>query len=70
MGHSAVCRDLSVDVTALLLVQVNLRLQDIYFLSLTFELSSEQVLLHLDVALFLFVLVVENVLIVAIKLSI
>ena len=70
MSHTTVCSDLRVDVTALLLVQVNLRLQDINFFCLTFKLGSEQVFLHLDVALFFLVLIIENVLVIAIKLTV
>ena len=68
MGHATVRSDLGVNVTALLLVQVDLSLEDIDFFGLTFELSPEQVFLHLDVALLLLVLIIENVLVIAIKL--
>ena len=70
MSHTTVRCNLRVDVTALLLVQVNLRLQDINFFCLTFKLGSEQVFLHLDVALFFLVLIIENVLVIAIKLTV
>lgn len=70
MGHSTVRRNLSVDVTALLLVQVDLRLQDVDFLCLTLQLGSKQVFLHLDIALLLLILVVEDVLVIAIELAV
>jgi len=70
VGHSTVRRNLSVDVTALLLVQVDLRLQDVDLLCLTLQLGSKQVFLHLDITLLLFILVVEDVLVITIKLAI
>ena len=68
MRHATVRSDLGVNVAALLLVQVDLCLQDIDFLRLTFELSPEQVFLHLDVALLLLIFIIENILVIAIKL--
>ena len=70
MGDTTVSGNLGVDVTTLLLIQVDFCLQDVDLLRLTFKLCSEQVLLHLDVALLLLVLIVEDVLVIAIKLSI
>jgi len=57
-------------MATLLLVEVDLCLEDVDLLSLRLKLSSEEVLLHLDVALLLFILVVEDVLVVAIQLTV
>ena len=67
---STVSGDLSVDMATLLLVEVDLCLEDVDLLSLRLKLSSEEVLLHLDVALLLLILVVEDVLVVAIQLTV
>lgn len=70
VGNSAVRRDLSVDVTTLLLVEVDLRLQDLDFLRLRLQLGTEDVLLHLDVTLLFLILVVEDLLVRAVELTV
>ena len=67
---SAVRCHLRVDVASFLLVEVDFCLQDIDFLSLRLKLGSKYVFLHLDITLFLFILVVEDLLIRAIQLTI
>jgi len=70
MGHSTVRCDLRVDMTTLLLIEIDLSLEDVNFLGLTLKLCPEEVFLHLDVAFLLLILVVEDVLVVAIELTV
>ena len=70
MGNTAVCGDLSVDVAALLLVEIDLGLEDVDLLGLALKLRTEEVLLHLDVSLFFLVLIIKDVLVVAIQLTV
>ena len=70
MSDTAVCGDLSVDVAALLLVEIDLGLEDVDLLGLALKLRTEEVLLHLDVSLFFLVLIIEDVLVVAIQLTV
>ena len=70
VGHTAVGGDLGVDVASLLLVEIDLSLEDVDLLGLAFELRTEEVLLHLDVSLLFFVLIIEDVLVVAIQLTV
>ena len=70
VGHTAVCGDLGVDVASLLLVEIDLSLEDVDLLGLALELRTEEVLLHLDVSLLFLVLIIEDVLVVAIQLTV
>lgn len=70
MGHSTVSCDLSVDMTTLLLIEIDLSLKDVDLLGLTLKLCPEEVFLHLDIAFLLLVLVVEDVLVVTVKLTV
>ena len=62
--------DLGVDVATLLLVEIDLSLEDVDLLGLALELRTEEVLLHLDVSLFFLVLIIEDILVVAIQLTV
>ena len=62
--------DLGVDVATLLLVEIDLGLEDVNLLGLALELRTEEVLLHLDVSLLFLVLIIEDVLVVAIQLTV
>ena len=68
VGYTAVSRNLSVDMSTLLLVEIDLRLQNVDLLSLALKLRTEQVLLHLDLLLVFLVLVAEQLLVGAVQL--
>ena len=68
MGYTAVSRNLSVDMSTLLLVEIDLRLQNVDLLSLALKLRTEQVLLHLDLLLVFLVLIAEQLLVGAVQL--
>lgn len=70
MGNSAIRCYLGVDVTTLLLVEVDLCLQDLDLLRLRLQLGAEDVLLHLNVTLLLLILVVEDLLVGAVELAV
>ena len=70
VSDTTVSGDLRVDVTTLLLVEIDLGLEDVNLLGLTLELRTEEVLLHLDVSLLFLVLIIEDILVVAIQLTV
>jgi len=70
VGDTAVGRYLSVDVTTLALVQVDLRLEDVDFFSLHFQLLLEVFLKVLHLLLFCVIVVNENGLVGAVKLAV
>ena len=70
MCNPTVCGYLRVDVASLAFIQVNLRLEDVDFLCLTLELSLEQLLLLLNLALLLIVFIDEDLLVRTVKFAI
>ena len=70
VSDTTVSGNLRVDVTTLLLVEIDLGLEDVNLLGLTLELRTEEVLLHLDVSLLFLVLIIEDILVVAIQLTV
>ena len=69
VGYTVVSRILSVDVSTLLLVEIDLRLQNVDLLSLALQVRTEQLLLHLDLLFVFIVLVAEKLLVCAIQLG-
>jgi hypothetical protein len=70
MGDTSIRGDLSVDVTALALVQVNLSLQNVNFLRLHLELLSKVLLEILHLLLLSIVIVNKNSFVGRVKLTI
>jgi hypothetical protein len=70
MGDTSIRGDLSVDVTALALVQVNLSLQNVNFLRLHLELLSKVLLEILHLLLLSIVIVNKNSFVRRVKLTI
>jgi len=70
MGNTSIRGDLSVDVTALALVQVNLSLQNVNFLRLHLELLSKVLLEILHLLLLSIVIVNKNSFVRRVKLTI
>ena len=70
MRNTTIGGDLGVDVATLLLVEIDLGLEDVNLLGLALELRTEEVLLHLDVSLLFLVLIIEDILVVAIQLTV